>query len=378
MWANATTVQSLPLNASVKRRRENPILDDGDNAENVDPSDLISTKKAKTSCDDSLKPNKAQHSVLKDVSAAFTPAARPVITPRRLEAARSPTQFTLKPTNLRPASSSNARSLKKKGAGILSRRRVSSPFTRIDPPSYGRSSNAPFSIDAALSGTVSTHKPEPVALSMESSNSLYPKNWMFHIHEDSHDQEMSNIMEFSTQILDISDDEGRQTGQDERGKENIPPHESMSISVGPITTAAHVTRKVMTVDEPRTPLGNLDAIKFYGEGCNSESYVLIPGDDSVSEKSHTTAAVHAAGPLPSIAPVHSESVGGWKDLLAQLVKSNGGSALGDADDSAKPEIEIWESESAKDDQQEPVQNMVDASANPEDELRKAEVLMETS
>ena len=91
----------------------------------------------------------------------------------------------LKRKTAKPSSAPAAagRSPKSNRIGVLSRRRVSaSPFTRIDPPMFagGRSQDAvPFSIDAALSGTVSSYKVKPQlpveAFILEDSN---PKGWM--------------------------------------------------------------------------------------------------------------------------------------------------------------------------------------------------------
>lgn len=41
-------------------------------------------------------------------------------------------------------------------------------------------------------------------------------------------------------------------------------------------------------DEPRTPLGDLNAKDFYAEGCDVNSFITVPGDDA--EKSNTTSS----------------------------------------------------------------------------------------
>lgn len=178
--------------------------------------------------------------------------------------------------------------------------------------------------------------------------------------------------------LDISDDESKNKAED-RGKENIDPNEpsvtvtrSMAASTSAIK-APRVTRKDMMTDEPRTPLGDLNAAEYYGEGLDATSVVLVQEDedavpeseavkagivekafiktDSVTitkteftlnasvnteEAKMTTAEVGAL--LMASAPVwDSES----------LIESPTAGCLGDGG-----EIEIWESESAKDENEE--------------------------
>ncbi|KAA6415935.1 MAG: hypothetical protein FRX48_00654 [Lasallia pustulata] len=281
--------------------------------------------------------------------------------------------------------------------GILSRRRVSaSPFTRIDPPMFagGRSQDAvpfsidavpfsidavpfsidavpfsidavpfsidavPFSIDAALSGTVSSYKakPQPPVEASTLEDSI-PKGWMFEIHEDTAEEEMGNLMEHSTCTLDISDDECRQAAKDDREKENIPPLDfpgSLSRSVA--ATARPVSRSDMMIDEPRSPLGDLAARDYWAEGCDASSYYIIPAEtpnvNLVEEPVKAKPLVKDFNPvIRTDSKVSAGSPEMWKDLLAQIEtkKSSAAAALpvaeGTKDDGAP--IEIWESESAK-------------------------------
>ena len=144
----------------------------------------------------------------------------------------------------------------------------------------GRSQDAvPFSIDAALSGTVSSYKakPQPPVEASTLEDSI-PKGWMFEIHEDTAKEEMGNLMEHSTCTLDISDDKCRQAAKDDRGKENIPPLDfpgSLSRSVA--ATARPVARHDMT-DEPRSPLDNLNARDYWAEGCDELVVRLLASD----------------------------------------------------------------------------------------------------
>lgn len=241
------------------------------------------------------------------------------------------------------------RSPKHKRAGIMSRRRATaSPFTRVDPPTLSSSateSGLPFSIDAAVAGTVPTVK----------SKSKSPtKGWHFEIHEDSPEDEMSNLMEHSTCTLDISDDEGRLANKADRdNKENIPPIDYQ--------TAANIpaTRRDMMTDEVRAPLGDLNTIDFYADGCNASSFIIVPTEDLEHADNIPRAASNlqdVSFPTHSLANTVAKGQQGWEDLLASDAGKNINTAA-DADfefneefskdDSA--EIKIWESESAKGD-----------------------------
>ena len=223
-----------------------------------------------------------------------------------------------------------------------------------------RSQNGvPFSIDAALSGTVSSYKtkPEPQVEASTLEDSM-PKGWMFEIHEDTIEEELGNLMEHSTCTLDISDDESRQAAKDDRGKENIPPLDypgSLSHSIA--TTARAASRKDMMTDEPRSPLGDLDARDYYAEGCDASSYYIIPAeksnlnvvDEPVKAKVEVKAVDSPIGTHDNTATIPQE---GWKDFLAQIEeskKSNEAAAMAAAESTVEQEasIEIWESESAK-------------------------------
>merc|ERR1711981_759175 len=91
------------------------------------------------------------------------------------------------------------------------------------------STSLPFSIDAALSGTISSYKaPAPeVEASPAKQVQPMPKSWFFEIHEDTAEEEAANLMEHSASILDISSDDDTETKQrkleSEVGKENVPP-----------------------------------------------------------------------------------------------------------------------------------------------------------
>ena len=226
------------------------------------------------------------------------------------------------------------RSPKSKHRGLLSRRRFSAnPFGRVDPPAFAPNAGLPFSIDAALAGTVSTQKTK--TKSRPSS-----KGWHFEIHEDSPADEMANLMEHSTCTLEISDDEGRQSPKGDRdNKENIPPLDFQTMGNVP------TSRRDLMTDEPRSPLGDLDAKEYYPEGCDASSIFVVPADDVDNEKQADIAQ--------PISAVTSTSINEGEKLQqgCQVSLSNTSEKVHLADtvanDEETPEIQIWESESAK-------------------------------
>ena len=234
------------------------------------------------------------------------------------------------------------RSPKHKRIGILQRRRATGcPVTRINPP--GASSNAPFSLNAALAGTVSM-KPQKKKASK--------KAWDFDIYEDAAGEEDANIMEHQACTLDISDDESRTSPSkgDRDNKENVPPADYNS------ATNAPIARRDMMIDEIRSPLGDLDAKDFYAEGCDANSVIIIPPEDP--EHSNENVKFHSEDPSTPTPLDKSASQGqqGWETILAQMSATKREDVVSEEVEgilSAKEpaEIKIWESESAKGDEE---------------------------
>ncbi|KAJ4293326.1 hypothetical protein N0V90_008608 [Kalmusia sp. IMI 367209] len=295
----ASPLKPSPSTSTGKRRA--PAVFEDDDSENVDPSIFNSpTKKSKTS-DGFSKPSKFSlvTSPVKNISPL---TASPSI-PSVRKALSSPNT-----TNSTPIGHSRG-SPKHKRIGALSKRRASSsPFRRVDPPSFSHSSPAlPFSIDAALSGSIPNYTPKPVVATptptpaatpshVSALEESMPKSWFFEIHEDTPEQEAANLMEHSAAVLDISSDDDAETKMRneelERGKENIPPPDfalaqpyAQQTSTDAMLEGAqqheHVKlprlRKITqdAMDEDRKPLGDLDAKEFYGEGCDAGSYVTV-------------------------------------------------------------------------------------------------------
>lgn len=238
--------------------------------------------------------------------------------------------------SLRKSPPPAGRSPKSKRVGILSRHRISaSPFTRVDPPTFGTTKNGgalPFSIDAALAGTIPSHKLRKPArtkeLIAETVLESMPKGWMFAIHTDSKDQEASNLMEHSACTLDISDDETSSKIFDEENKENIPPQPGMNAPVSNVIAAMHASRKHMMTDEPRAPLGELEASDYYAAGCDASSYITISGDEDV--KSNIQDSVVPEASTYASAKVAVEAVDNnltWNDLVEMSKPTNKSTGL---------------------------------------------------
>lgn len=94
---------------------------------------------------------------------------------------------------------------------------------------------------------------------------------------------MANLMEHSTCVLDISDEEGK-SSSDDRGKENIPPVEALAQPVlrraAPRGDANTASRAVEMADNPRSPLGELDPKSFASENEDVSVKVVEKSDTS--------------------------------------------------------------------------------------------------
>ncbi|MCJ1354064.1 MAG: hypothetical protein MMC33_004051 [Icmadophila ericetorum] len=356
-FSNIKNVQNatpVTLSKPVKRSHAASTFDDFD-FENIDPTTYNSpNKKAKNVPEYPFKPTKAAQFVLRKTTSTTT---RPVITPRRLNASK--VAPTVAPIRTQPASAPvGGRSPKSKRAGILSRRRVSSPFTRVDPPAFGLSNGLPFSIDAALSGTVSSHKLETRQSQHTTLQNTTPMGWHFEIYEESDIVQDIDQTAQHTSFIAISDDddsdvERSRTPEDARGKENVPPADYM-MRASNRPTLVPVSRKNMMTDEPRSPLGDLNAADYYAEGCDAASVIIVPSEDDNEKNAYGEIACSSTPlddySLASSARRRSDAVNeidcGWKGVLASMGdRKKVGSE--DAVEEEAAEIEIWESESAK-------------------------------
>lgn len=235
--ADSENIDPSTINLSAKRKRT---LDDDDVAKGS-PKPLKTSRIALTTRDINVSPNLSTPKK----TAPCTPKSAPILKP----AGRTPPPQSCKPSGRRSTITKNRRESSKRGV------------TR------------PFSLATALS------QKKPVQ-----SQTKTPASWCFDIHVDTEQEEMTNLMQHSTGVLDISDDESKSSPSDGRGKENVPPSDlgidipRSEQSVSLAATAA--TRKASKMEEDRAPLGELDASDYYPEGCNAFSYAVVYDDEN--------------------------------------------------------------------------------------------------
>lgn len=200
------------------------------------------------------------------------------------------TRIAASTTLTAPAGRSPTRGSKKDG--ILSKRRTQ----RIEPPSFGGVS-APFSLDAALMGTIPSYfgglrETKSTKSTNTKTESFFPStmksDWFFDIHEDTPEQEMTNLLQHSTCVLDISSDEEtekRETREcaEGRDKENVPPTDDVSqipqSARTPSTRGAGSDADDMMVEKNRGPLQEMNSQDFWPEGTDDEDFFVVPGDE---------------------------------------------------------------------------------------------------
>jgi hypothetical protein len=191
--------------------------------------------------------------------------------------------------------------------------------------------------------------------------------------------------------LDISDDESqisptRKQVTSDRGKENIDPTE---IALPPVTraqaAAAATAAAMMTasqedkMEKDRVALGDLDPKEYYAEGLDATSVILVHDEDEEAEtdvedhdhnpevaradakdeftfqapaRSTTTETFLNNLETPSLAEILSSSTPHLSQTVSTLATSisdtNDFPIATDHEDQTMTSIDIWESESAKD------------------------------
>ncbi|KAI9783405.1 MAG: hypothetical protein M1839_003940 [Geoglossum umbratile] len=398
--------------SSPVKRRYSPVSTFEADSENIDPS-LFDTPSKRVKNTDGLylspsakcniTPTKKSHFVLTDA-----PTSNVLKKAVKSLPSRSPVRLTATPVSRRNKTASVSqkrdvsglyrsgspntrlstpagRSPRSKTPGILNKRRTSSLFTRIDPPA-SLQNVTPLSIDAALSGTIPSYKPKARATPLQEisipslDERVTPAAWQFEIHEDTLEETLTNIMEFSTGVLDISDDESRQLEKDDRGKENIPPTldnevptepdtapTTPSTPFGPASKSQRSRQARQRQSSPyyRAPLGDLPPEDFHGEGTDAASFVLVtssPAEKSVSPREFSVPSYATPG-RPRINPFAAikderkefmrkrEEQGNWPNSAPTF------SGFGKRDE----EIVIWESGSGDEADVEEEKNSGDGS-----------------
>ncbi|KAI2608798.1 uncharacterized protein GGS25DRAFT_291004 [Hypoxylon fragiforme] len=392
--------QNALSNSPGKRKAAESL--DTDDSENVDPQLFSKRSKGSDSSNSSTKDPLAKPSffLTKSISASNIAVASPpkAATPRSRSHLnpKSPTKLNTGITKS-PLSAPAGRSpTRGKKTGILSSRRRTGAYSRVDPPSFGLSSTGtPFSLDAALKGTIPSYAsrhhgssksvskaPAPAAATAASPSSvefgslheseMMKSSWFFDIHEDTQEQEMTNLLQHSTCVLDISSDEeseSRRQRERAEGKENVPPADDVSqTSSRPRAAAAAAAAAArqaplsddeMVFEKERYPLGEMNVREYYSEGYDENSVVLVL-DDEESEGQQQGGSNNHNGELPSSAhqledPQESaaeEAVVVVAKSVAELMEKTDapapGAALLEPLEGTGESFEVWESGSAKD------------------------------
>jgi hypothetical protein len=354
-----------------------------DGLENVDPS-LFSKRSKGAGADTSFSKDFFKPASFVLTKAASTPSlAKEILQPTKPAPARPRTVLSPKSPAARlntkvttasltaPAGRSPTRGSKR--IGILSRRRTQ----RVDPPSFGLASSAPFSLDAALKGTIPSYSGRNTA---SPHNLLQPEmssSWFFDIHEDTPEQEMTNLLQHSTCTLDISSDEeserrARREQIEGRDKENVPPADDVSQMSSARAARAAGSFDDMIVEKQRGPLAEMNVADYYAEGCDDGSVIIVPGDDEEAETvidESEQAPYHDAvvEPYHDVVEEQQESVEHLFSPQAELAEVEAVSVdalMGADDESAKAALlqpiegtgesfDLWESGSFRDENEVP-------------------------
>ncbi|KIW68308.1 hypothetical protein, variant [Phialophora macrospora] len=374
---NAITPNSAPT--SLKRRAPSPEAEGGSDGENIDPSILESlSKRKKSAFEDDVSLFKSQCYSLNVRATAFQ-SSKPRLSTTGISTPRLNTY--VKPSTEPASAPAAGRSpTHKRGSGHLQ------PRKRFNPPAFVSAQSPSLSLSAALNGTKKARPSSRKARNV-TVEACKPKSWFFDIHEETEETQEYHMNEWtmtqSATGLDISDDESKTLHKNsslaDKGKENIDPNEVPS---APVTrsraAAAAVAEKEVKMNEDgaaRTPLGDLNPAKFYPEGLDATSVVLVhddeeaetdvEGDDSTQHHDFTFQDPIAAPSLSTSEAIEHLNGPSLAEILSSATPDfshDGGVGKADAsghsstypdvhlraDADGDVEIEIWESESAKD------------------------------
>lgn len=316
-----------------------------DDVENIDPTTLNLSAKRKRSWEDEDDVSKGSPKPQKTSRLALT--TREHLTPRL--STTSSTSTSLKNHLSTPKS---APSLKPAGRSPPPKscktpaRRSTIAKSRPQPTKRGGVAR-PFSLAAALAqGETSSSTPKPQAKA--------PASWFFDIHVDSEQEEMTNLMQHSTGVLDISDDEGKEIVTDGRGKENVPPTElGLDLPPSPQATSAVAAadkRKASKMEEDRSPLGELTASDYYPEDCNAFSFAVVHDDEVENITTPASAPVpeitRTRSTSSSLSPYVSPAITASIDSLLASTTTATPSSDPTKKTTESDALEIWESSSA--------------------------------
>lgn len=236
-----------------------------------------------------------------------------------------------------------------KRSGLLTNRRRT--LGRVDPPSFDLSGPAqtPFSLDAALKGTIPTYSGRSKGKARQSRALLADAKagWFFDIHEDTPEQEMTNMLQHGTCVLDISSDEetemkAKRDKDDGADKENVPPPNDAS------QTARRLRNGVedMATDKERAALGELNVSDFYAENCDETSVVYVDEEDETEVEDNSLLDDYEFA--PRIGSLDKESKKDIDALVSQPSEGSSKAAVLQPIDGTGESFDLWESGSAKD------------------------------
>ncbi|KAL2203340.1 hypothetical protein CC79DRAFT_1326072 [Sarocladium strictum] len=358
---NASPASSTPIG---KRKAESFEID----SENVDPAVFSKRSKASSGGDFTKDFVKPANFVL---TAAATPAPetrtiispiKPSSTPRRTLQPKSPAaKLNTGVVKSSPFSVPAGRSpTRGKRAGLLSnRRRTAGSFARVDPPAFQLDSSTPFSLDAALKGTIPGYgsKPKPAKNALLETPDM-KSSWFFDIHEDTAEQEMTNLLQHSTCVLDISSDEESERKAtleraEGRDKENVPPVDDVSQTSA--RRAPRLSTEEMVVEKERVALGEMNTADFYGEGCDEASVILVPADEDEAETTEPIAELNGFAFAPKLEKTETpaEVSASIDALMSKEPEESSKAAVLQPVEGTGESFELWESGSFKD-ESEPV------------------------
>jgi hypothetical protein len=172
-----------------------------------------------------------------------------------------------------------------------------------------------------------------------------PASWDFEIYEDTPEEEASNLMEHSTQSLNLSfDEEIAKAERDDRGKENEAPEgydaptaSRQAVSANEpalpaptrVKKAEIVRRKIIEMDDgERSPLSDLDTDEFVPEGLTKDAHVVV---DALPEKVKLDVNSLFAVPPPTCAP-----------SVARIEDGRASKPAVSSTISEQPDIVVWE------------------------------------
>ena len=385
----------IAISTSPVKRKASDIVDT-DDSENIDPSLFSKRSKGDENSffpvkDSFVKPSSyflTKSATTGSISLNNTP--KPASTPRsrtHLNPKSSTAKINTGIAKSTPLSAPAGRSpTRGKRSGLLSSRRRPSGHYRVDPPAFGLSSSkssAPFSLDAALKGTIPGYKGRNASSSVTATSSatvsakdlrgLYEpelkSTWDFEIHEDTPEQEMTNLLQHSTCVLDISSDEETETRrQRERaeGKENVPPVDDISQTSRPRPARLSAANADDMIEKERNPLGEMDVREYYSEGHDETSVVIVPGDEDestdeqqqqqsqpVDMKSSLSAELQPAAQAVAPEPAPSKETKTVEELMEKPDEPAPCAAVLEPIEGTGQSFDVWESGSTKDEAETP-------------------------